>query len=53
MPIFDVQLQKTIVVSVEADTEQEAIEKVGDPDFEDDGAWDRAEPVAEVLNQED
>ena len=51
MKTYTIKLQKTIVVSLEAQTRQEAVERAIDDDDGFDGAWDRAEPTVEVLEE--
>jgi hypothetical protein len=49
---YTIQITKTIVVEVEAETEAEALKYASDPDEGWDGAFDRAEPVAERLRMD-
>ena len=49
---FAVQLQKTIVIHVEADTEADALERCMEKDKFND-SWYYAEPIAVILEQED
>lgn len=49
MPHFVIEMLKTIVVEIEADSPEEAIELAMDNDEPWDGAWVAAEPVAILL----
>lgn len=46
---FVLELTKVIVVEIKAKNEQEARELVGNNNYEDDGAWERAESQVVVL----
>ncbi|WP_341744681.1 hypothetical protein [Azonexus hydrophilus] len=47
---FVLELTKTIVIEVEAENETAANKLAENNDYEDDGAWDRAEPKISVLD---
>lgn len=51
MTPFVIEMHKTIVVSIEAESEDEAIEIALNNDDGFDGAWDRAEPDAVVIDE--
>lgn len=50
---YSIELTKTIVVTFEACTPEEAIELATDPQEGYDGAWDRAEVHATTLSEGD
>ena len=53
MPTFNIELTRKIVVAMEADTEREAIEQAINDDSGFDGAWDRAESSAAVIDSDE
>ncbi len=47
---FVMEVTKVIVVEVEATSESKAKKMIEHGDYEDDGAWERAEPTSVVLD---
>jgi hypothetical protein len=47
---YDVELTKTIVIAIEAETEEDAIRLAADSmDDDSDGTWSKAEPACTIL----